>query len=421
MAAENDLRRAGKRLQDFAVDFGGGERNLLHRARLVSSQIQQLHEDERLGPNEETRARRSRLVLGILETLDAVGDHAAQALLPAAKKETASNSAVKQQGSTRLERARESFVAQRGRAGSNLDPFSASPAFSCEKMSRIHQGSLGFHLRDISLDLWPGEITGVVGLNGSGKSTLLRLIAGELAPSTGEQRYPLLETSSPKSDRWFWSKVKRQISFVEQSPARWPGKLADNLYWQAGQHGLRGRQNEDTVDFVLARLGLEKYRNAIWQEISGGFKIRAALAKALVKQPRILILDEPLAPLDIVAQREFLQDLRDLADSIQQPMSIVFSSQHLFELEAVADHLVVLNDGVPFVCGTANDDISESLFELELEMDLETLRSLLEPLEVGCSDIGLGLFLLHAPPTIEANAVLGRLLRSGRKIRSFVT
>ena len=82
--------------------------------------------------------------------------------------------------------------------------------------------------------------------------------------------------------------------------------LVDNLHFAAAIHGIRGKENEDEVDFIIWRLGLDKYRNATWNEISGGFKMRFSLGRALVYNPRLLILDEPLANLDVNTQLLFL-------------------------------------------------------------------------------------------------------------------
>jgi ABC-type multidrug transport system ATPase subunit len=121
-----------------------------------------------------------------------------------------------------------------------------------------------------------------VGVNGSGKTTLLRVLAGEIATDAGTLAYPLL-CPNPLD----WLRIRSQIAYVPQRPSRWYGILEENLYLHAALRGLTGRANEDEVEFILHRLGLEIYRKARWHEISGGFQMRFELAKALVGHPKL--------------------------------------------------------------------------------------------------------------------------------------
>ncbi len=133
-----------------------------------------------------------------------------------------------------------------------------------------------------------------------------------------------------------WIKIKNQIAYVKQEIPKWHGSLRENLHFDS-IHGIKGLQNKKDVDFILHRLGLIEYQNREWNELSGGFKLRFTLAKALVWKPSLIILDEPLANLDIHAQILVLNDLRDLANSSKYPVSIVISSQHLHEVEHIAN------------------------------------------------------------------------------------
>ncbi len=105
--------------------------------------------------------------------------------------------------------------------------------------------------------------------------------------------------------------------------------------------GRAGSQTKSWSTGELARYGLQEYQNAQWDEISGGYKIRFELARALVAQPKLLLLDEPLAYLDVITRQRFLIDLRAIASSLENPIPIVVTSQHLYEIEAIADQLVI--------------------------------------------------------------------------------
>lgn len=175
---------------------------------------------------------------------------------------------------------------------------------------KTYKRNKNFSLKNINLTLREGEITGLVGENGNGKTTLINIIAGELSPDKGRVFFPFLGSNHSK-----WSQAKKEIGYLPQRLPRWRGSLKDNLHFSASLNGLYGKNNEKEVEYITYRLGLEKYQNLNWDEISGGFQTRFALASLLIWNPKLLILDEPLSNLDINAQVEFLQDIRDLASS----------------------------------------------------------------------------------------------------------
>ncbi|MFN0204566.1 MAG: ATP-binding cassette domain-containing protein [Bacteroidia bacterium] len=219
-----------------------------------------------------------------------------------------------------------------------------------------------FRLPPLSLTMNSGEITGIVGENGNGKTTLLRMIAGDLEADGGKLQYPHFVQNG-----WDWYTIKNQIAYIPQYITKWAGLLKTNLQFTAAVHGLLGKDNEEQVNFIIHRLGLSKYENATWNEISGGYKLRFELAKALVWRPRLLIIDEPLAHLDINAQQLFIQDLRYLASSEKHPMSVLISSQHLHEIESISDNILFIKNGELLYNGKMQEfgsDRKENLFEL---------------------------------------------------------
>ena len=240
--------------------------------------------------------------------------------------------------------------------------------FQCRDLvRRYEQGS--FRLGPISLELRAGEITAIVGRNASGKTTFLRLINGELQPDSGHLTYPMLQSVGDD-----WLKVKSKVAFVPQLPERWYGRLRNNLNFVAATYGARGLANQELVDWQLARYGLQEYENAQWDEISGGYKIRFELARALVAQPKLLLLDEPLAYLDVITRQRFLIDLRAIASSLEDPIPIVVTSQHLYEIEAIADQLVILDDGKCAFAGRL-EDIAKNATRVIIEISLRAAKS----------------------------------------------
>jgi ABC-type multidrug transport system ATPase subunit len=220
-----------------------------------------------------------------------------------------------------------------------------------------------FKLRPISLELNRGEILGIVGVNASGKTTLLRILLGELRPSHGELLYPAFEDGSRTRN---WAKIKSRLAYVSQTLPRWPGRIYDNLCYVASMHGHRLSEIDTYLDLLLKRYGLDRFRQFTWDEISGGYKTRFEIVRALVSNPDILVLDEPLAYLDIISQQTVLRQLRQLARSRARPMAIVVTSQQLYEIEAIADRLLVLEGGNTRFSGKVKD-LSKLIDDLAIE------------------------------------------------------
>ena len=197
----------------------------------------------------------------------------------------------------------------------------------------------GFALGPVDVAVEPGTILGLVGENGNGKTTLLRLLAADLAPDAGQ-----LDWGVPAADAYL---LRTQLAYIPQRPAVWSGRLMDHLQFAARSHGAVGPRNICLVQLVIAQLGLRAFRGHQWKQLSSGYKMRFELARALLCRPRVLLLDEPLANLDINAQQTLLTDLQSLARSPWQPMALVLSSQQLYEVEKVADQVLFLEQGQP--------------------------------------------------------------------------
>jgi ABC-2 type transport system ATP-binding protein len=195
-----------------------------------------------------------------------------------------------------------------------------------------------FSLKPVSMTLQSGEIIGVVGENGNGKTTYLRALSGQLAIDEGEVSYGQLK----KQDYYA---VKSYIAFVPQRIPRWFGYLKDNLHFSASISGYTGKTNDVMVDYVIHRFGLQPYAHLTWNQISSGYRTRFEIARILLQKPSLLVLDEPLANLDINAQQTLLTDLKLVTKSKRHNMGIILSSQQLHEVEKVADDVMMLKQG----------------------------------------------------------------------------
>ena len=245
--------------------------------------------------------------------------------------------------------------------------------FKCEKIKKSYS-TTDFMLQKVDIKLKEGEITGVVGENGNGKSTLLKIIAGELLADEGSISYGVLNNNLTANN---WPLIKSRIAFLHQELPVLKGNIRKNLQFSAALHGLTGKKNIDAVNYIIHRMGLSNYADAEWKNLSGGYRLRFSLAKVLVNKPRLIILDEPLANLDINTQILVLNDLRNMTDITGNRMSVVISSQNLEEVEAVADKMLVLKKGIIHFYGPSSDigiSRTENTFEIKSPLEKDELK-----------------------------------------------
>jgi ABC-2 type transport system ATP-binding protein len=198
-------------------------------------------------------------------------------------------------------------------------------------------GSSSFGLGPIEMELRQGEILGLVGENGNGKTTLLRCLCGELYATGGTINYHF------KYDDHY--DLRTRLVYIPQRTDTWYGSMFENLQFTASSYGYKPEENELIIELIIARLGLRKFRNHSWKSLSSGYKMRFELARMLLRKPKILLIDEPLANLDILAQQTVLEDFKAIAKSPFRPIGIVLSSQQLYEVEKTSDQVIFLKHG----------------------------------------------------------------------------
>ena len=200
-------------------------------------------------------------------------------------------------------------------------------------------GSKKFSLGPVSVEIKKGQVYGLVGENGNGKTTLLRILAKEISYNEGELNYSFNQI--PKNDY----DLRTKLVYIPQRTAKWYGSLKDNLKFVLSNYGISSEENETRVLMMIARLGLWNYKHLKWSELSSGYKMRFELARTLLRKPELLLLDEPLANLDVLAQQVILEDLKAIANSVNHPIALILSSQQLYEVEKVSDKVIFLKNG----------------------------------------------------------------------------
>ncbi|ADB49314.1 ABC transporter ATP-binding protein [Conexibacter woesei] len=184
-------------------------------------------------------------------------------------------------------------------------------------------------LSDCTLEVPSGRVVGLVGPNGAGKSTLLNLAVGMLAPSTGT-----IEVLGGRPADGPAQLAK--VGFVAQDTPTYPG-LSVEEHLQLGAR-LNPAWDDAVARARIDQLGVDPAQRA--KNLSGGQRAQLALTLGIAKRPELLILDEPVASLDPLARREFLQDLMEAV--AEHELSVVLSSHLVSDLERVCDHLIVL-------------------------------------------------------------------------------
>jgi ABC-2 type transport system ATP-binding protein len=184
-------------------------------------------------------------------------------------------------------------------------------------------------LSDCTLEIPPGHVVGLVGPNGAGKTTLLHLAVGLLAPTSGAIRV--------LGDRPAHGSAQlARVGFVGQQTPVYAGlSIADHLRFGAW---LNPSWDRDLAERRIEQLDLDPGQKA--GELSGGQRAQLALTMAIAKRPEFLVLDEPVASLDPLARREFLQHLMESV--AEHGLSVVLSSHLVSDLERVCDYLIVL-------------------------------------------------------------------------------
>ncbi|NUP76199.1 MAG: ABC transporter ATP-binding protein [Nonomuraea sp.] len=193
-------------------------------------------------------------------------------------------------------------------------------------------------LRECTVDIPAGHVVGLVGPNGAGKTTLLKLACGQLAPTSGG--ITVLGGRPAEGPRQL-----AKVGFVAQDTPVYAGlTVADHLKLGAR---LNPRWDDAMARDRITRLGLVPDQRA--GKLSGGQRAQLALTLGLAKRPELLILDEPVASLDPLARREFLQGLLEAV--VEHELSVVLSSHLVADLERTCDYVIVLVDSRVQVAG----------------------------------------------------------------------
>lgn len=185
-------------------------------------------------------------------------------------------------------------------------------------------------LTDVSMQIQPGEFVALLGPSGCGKSTVLRLAAGLDQASAGQVDAPAL--SDP---------VTADTAYVFQDATLMPwASVFDNVWLPLRLAGVARAQAAPRIDAALQSVGLAEFSRAFPSELSGGMKMRASIARALVTRPRVLLMDEPFAALDEFTRQKLNGDLLSWWQA--RPLAVLFVTHSVFEAVFLSQRVLVM-------------------------------------------------------------------------------
>ncbi|MCY3971962.1 MAG: ABC transporter ATP-binding protein [Acidobacteria bacterium] len=201
-------------------------------------------------------------------------------------------------------------------------------------------------LSNVGFECGAGDVVGVLGLNGAGKSTLLRILSGELLPSAGSVQIGGVELGVD-------SRAMRSLVgyLPEEPPLYREMRVRDYLHFVGALNGVPGRLLRGRVVAVAERVHVEHQLDRVIGELSMGFRKRVGIAQAILHEPEVVLLDEPVSSLDPAE----IVGMRELVRSLGGDRTVFTSSHHLREIHETCDSILVLHEGALVVHGTQDE------------------------------------------------------------------
>jgi ABC-2 type transport system ATP-binding protein len=266
-------------------------------------------------------------------------------------------------------------------------------------------------VKDISFQVDRGDIFGFLGPNGAGKTTTIKMLTGLISPTGG--RAELFGELVPNR------KARARIGFLPENPYVYPYLTPTEFVVLCGRlSGLRPRAARDRTREVLEQVGVAYAADRPVRRLSKGMLQRTGLAAALVADPELLILDEPMSGLDPVGRKE----VRDLiVDERRRGRTIFFSTHILNDVESLCDRVAILRKGEVVVSGRIDELLRRDArrSEITIRGDYQDLRERLTAEGASWREVG-GLLLVSVEGENRQNEVLRRALDAGLSIEQVV-
>lgn len=221
-------------------------------------------------------------------------------------------------------------------------------------------------IKNISFEFSSGKCVALIGPNGAGKTTTLRMLAGLLNPTEGSIRFAQMNANDD---------IRSLIGYLPQYPSFYTWMTGKEFLVYSGEltHLSRSEASKRAED-LLIKVGISEAKNKRIGTYSGGMKQRLGIAQAIIHNPKLLMLDEPVSSLDPLGRREVLT----LMEELKKDMTILFSTHILTDAEEISDELLLLNHGEIVESGSIDDlraKYQTTVLELSFENSLEKYES----------------------------------------------
>lgn len=212
-------------------------------------------------------------------------------------------------------------------------------AIKIENLRKIYKGNKGSKevLHGLNLEVPKGEFLGLLGSNGAGKTTTISCITGISEPTSGKIKvfgHDVVEDYKNARGKIGLSPQEFNIDIFQT--------VEEVLYYQAGFFGITGENRKQKIEEMLNVFELQEHRSKKFQFLSGGLKRRTIVAKALIHNPDIIILDEPTAGVDVETRLAIWKYLKELH---KKGKTIILTSHYLEEIEEMCERVVIIKDG----------------------------------------------------------------------------
>lgn len=286
-----------------------------------------------------------------------------------------------------------------------------TPALQITNLSKVY-GNGFTALKDVNLTVPQGEFFALLGPNGAGKSTMIGIISSLFKPTEGSiEIFGTDLLQNPSIAKQYLGIVPQEFNFNQFE------KVEDILITQAGYFGISAKDSRPRAKKLLTALGLWDKRNNKARELSGGMKRRLMIARALIHKPRLLILDEPTAGVDIELRRsmwEFMQQINE-----EEKTTIILTTHYLEEAEQLCRYIAILDHGEIRI----NTEMKELLGQLSIETFIFDLQ---KPTSGQVSITGVTSVLQPDDQTLEVtlsdgeslNEVFKQLTEQGLEVAS---
>ncbi len=263
-------------------------------------------------------------------------------------------------------------------------------------------------LRPLSLTVHPGEIFGFLGPNGAGKTTTLKILMGLVFPTAGRAQILGMDLNDPR--------MKAQIGFLPEQPYFYDHLTARELLRYYGQlSGMDAKQLPHKVDAMLEQVKLDGSANVQLRKFSKGMLQRAGIAQAILHDPKVVFLDEPMSGLDPMGRRE----VRSLIEELKAQGKTVFFSTHILsDAEALCDRVGVIHQGELRGVGAVADLTAGVHGKVEIVWHGSTVPAAIRSMKADCRAAGESMRIVV--PEESQDSVLEALRREQLRLISVV-